>query len=146
MTSPIDSIVNASNTAVPLTAASATNVSKQKLDGEMFLQLLIAQLRAQDPSSPMNTSDMMTQTTQLASMEQLTSLTSVNQENFSLQMRMAAAGLIGKQVGYTGSDGTAHTGIANAVSFADSVPTVTIGDQTVRLDAVSGVASVSSTS
>jgi len=140
--SGIDAIVAASSTAVPATATTTTNPSKQKLDGQMFLQLLVAQLRAQDPSSPMSTNDMMAQTTQLASMEQLTSLTSVNQENFSLQMRMAASGLIGKQVGYINSAGVAQTGIASAVSFAGSVPTVTIGTQTVRLDAISGVASV----
>lgn len=142
----IDAIVAASNTAVPPTASTSTNTSKQKLDGQMFLQLLVAQLRAQDPSSPMDTNAMMTQTAQLASMEQLTSMTNVTQESFSLQMRMAASGLIGKQVGYTGADGAAHTGIATAVSFAGSIPTVTIGDQTIRLDAISGVASVPASS
>ena len=146
MTSAIDAIVAASNTAVSPDAMTTTNTSKQKLDGEMFLQLLVAQLRAQDPSSPMSTNDMMAQTTQLASMEQLTSLTSVNQENFSLQMRMAASGLIGKQVGYTDVDGVEKTGIASAVSFADSVPMVTVGDKSIRLDAISGVTSVSTAS
>ena len=142
----IDSIVAASNTAVPATATSTANTSKQTMNGEMFLQLLVAQLRAQDPSSPMSTNDMMAQTTQLASMEQLTSLTSVNQENFSLQMRMAASGLVGKQVGYTDAAGVAQVGIASAVSFADSIPMVTIGTTAVRLDAISGVASVSTAS
>lgn len=138
----IDAIVGASNTTPPVPGSTTTN-GTQKLDGQMFLQLLVAQLRAQDPSSPMSTNDMMAQTTQLASMEQLTSLTSVNQENFSLQMRMAASGLIGKQVSYTDADGVAHTGAATAVSFADSIPMVTVGDQSIRLDAISGVASVS---
>ena len=142
----IDAIVANSNVAVPPTATTTTNTSKQKLDGEMFLQLLIAQLRAQDPSSPMSTNDMMAQTTQLASMEQLTSLTSVNQENFSLQMRMAASGLIGKQVGYVDADGTEQVGIASSVSFTDSVPMVTIGDKSIRLDAISGVTSAPATS
>ena len=142
----IDSIVAASNTAVPATATSTANTSKQTMNGEMFLQLLVAQLRAQDPSSPMSTNDMMAQTTQLASMEQLTSLTSVNQENFSLQMRMAASGLIGKSVGYADANGDPQVGIASAVSFADSIPMVTIGTTSVRLDAISGVASVSATS
>ena len=142
----IDAIVGASNTTPPATGSTTTNVSTQKLDGEMFLQLLVAQLRAQDPSSPMSTNDMMAQTTQLASMEQLTSLTTVNQENFSLQMRMAASGLIGKQVSYADADGVAHTGPATAVSFADSIPMVTVGDHAIRLDAISGVASVSTVS
>jgi flagellar basal-body rod modification protein FlgD len=140
MTTAIDSIVANSNVTVPATATTATNASKQKMDGEMFLQLLVAQLRAQDPSSPMDTNAMMTQTSQLASMEQLTTMSNLTQESFSLQMRMAASGLIGKEVGYVDSSGVSQKGIATSVSFADSVPTVTIGDKSIRLDAISGVA------
>jgi flagellar basal-body rod modification protein FlgD len=143
MTSPIDTIVNNSNVQVPSSVSSVSNVSKQKMDGEMFLQLLVAQLRAQDPSSPMDTNDMMAQTSQLASMEQLTTMSNLTQESFSLQMRMAASGLIGKEVGYVDADGKEQKGIATAVSYADSVPTVTIGDKSIRLDAISGVTTAS---
>jgi flagellar basal-body rod modification protein FlgD len=143
MTNAIDAIVANSNVTVPATAAAAASTSKQKMDGEMFLQLLVAQLRAQDPSSPMDTNAMMTQTAQLASMEQLTTMSNLTQESFSLQMRMAASGLIGKEVGYVDAEGKAQKGIATSVSFADSVPTVTIGDTSIRLDAISGVATAS---
>ncbi|MBX3099293.1 MAG: flagellar hook capping protein [Salinibacterium sp.] len=143
MTNAIDSIVANSSVQVPASASSVTNASKQKMDGEMFLQLLVAQLRAQDPSSPMDTNAMMTQTAQLASMEQLTTMSNLSQESFSLQMRMAASGLIGKEVGYIDSDGTQQKGIATSVSFADSIPTVTIGDKSVRLDVISGVTTAS---
>ena len=143
MTSAIDAIVNNSNVQVPASVSSVSNASKQKMDGEMFLQLLVAQLRAQDPSSPMDTNAMMTQTAQLASMEQLTTMSNLTQESFSLQMRMAASGLIGKEVGYIDSDGKTQKGIATAVSFADSVPTVTIGTKSIRLDAISGVTTAS---
>lgn len=143
MTSPIDSIVNNSNVEVPAAITAAQNSAKQKMDGQMFMQLLVAQLRAQDPSSPMDTNAMMTQTAQLASMEQLTTMSNLSQESFSLQMRVAASALIGKEVGYVDSDGTVKKGIASAVSFADAVPTVTIGDKSIRLDAISGVTTAS---
>ena len=143
MTDAIDTIVGNSNVQVPAAISSVTNASKQKMDGEMFLQLLVAQLRAQDPSSPMDTNAMMTQTAQLASMEQLTTMSNLTQESFSLQMRVAASALIGKEVGYTDADGKEQKGIATAVSFAQAVPTVTIGDQTIRLDAISGVTAAS---
>ena len=139
MTSAIDTIVGNSNVQVPAAISSVTNASKQKMDGEMFLQLLVAQLRAQDPSSPMDTNAMMTQTSQLASMEQLTTMSNLTQESFSLQMRMAASALVGKEVSYVDAKGVTKSGIASAVSFADAVPTVTIGTDTVRLDVVSGV-------
>lgn len=137
----IDSIVASSAVATPPT--STVRSPKQAMDGEMFLQLLVTQLRAQDPSSPMDTNAMMTQTTQLASMEQLTSLTKTSQENFALQMRMAAAGFIGKEVSYTDAKGDVQKGIATAVSYADSVPTVTVGGKPIRLDVISGVTAAS---
>ena len=141
--STIDSIVAASATPIPPTATTTANTSKQKLDGQMFLQLLVTQLRAQDPSSPMDTNAMMTQTAQLSSMEQLTSLTSVTNDQFSLQMRMAASGMVGKQVSYVDADGVTKSGVASSVSFTNAMPMVTIGSTSVRLDAISGVTSAS---
>jgi flagellar basal-body rod modification protein FlgD len=138
----IDSIVAASGGTGSATATPVKS-GKQTMDSEMFLQLLVTQLRSQDPSSPMDTNAMMTQTTQLASMEQLTTMTGLSEENFSLQMRIAAAGMIGKQISYTGADGAEHTGTATAVSFADKVPTVTVDGAAIRLDAIAGVTSTS---
>ena len=139
MVSAIDTIVNNSNIQVPEALSSVTNASKQKMDGEMFLQLLVAQLRAQDPSSPMDTNAMMTQTAQLASMEQLTTMSNTSQESFSLQMRVAASSLIGKEVTYIDAAGKEQKGIASSVSFAEAVPMVTVGDKSVRLDAIAGI-------
>ena len=53
----------------------------------LVLALLVAQLRNQDPTAPMDTTEMMAQSTQMASMEQLTSLTDTSRESFALQMR-----------------------------------------------------------
>lgn len=125
-------------TSLYTTAATAA-APKQALDQEVFLALLVAQLRNQDPSSPMDTTEMMAQTTQLASMEQLTAMSETTRESFALQMRIAAAGLVGQQVSVLNADGTTTTGIASAVSFAGEVPTVTVDGVTVALDAVSAV-------
>ena len=127
------------------TSSTSTSNPTQQMDGQMFLQLLVKQLQEQDPSSPMDTNAMIGQMSQLASMEQLTSLNTASTESFALQMRMAAANLVGKQVSYTDAQGVAQTGIATSVSYAGSVPTVTIGSATVNLDAVSGVTDTAST-
>lgn len=121
------------------TTQPPTRTPKQTMDSEVFLSLLVTQLRNQDPSSPMDTNQMISQTTQLASMEQLTTLTTLNEENFSLQMRMAASALVGQQVSYADAAGTTITGTATAVSFVDSVPTVTVNGVDVLLDVISGV-------
>ncbi|MDL9977871.1 flagellar hook assembly protein FlgD [Microbacterium sp. ASV49] len=117
---------------------------KQKLDGETFLRLLVTQLTNQDPSSPMDTNAMISQTTQLAMMEQLTSLTSNSTEAFALSMRQAATALIGHQASYTDASGRTVAGVISKVSFDGTVPTVAIGDKTVSLDAVTGVTSANS--
>ena len=122
-----------------LYAAQPTRAPKQVMDGEMFLHLLVTQLRNQDPSSPMDTNQMISQTTQLATMERLTELAGTGKEDFSLQMRSAAAALLSREVSYTGEDGQTITGIATAVSYAGAVPQVTIAGVDVALDAISGV-------
>lgn len=55
-------------------------------------------------------------------------------------MRIAAANLVGKQVSYTDADsGGSVTGTASAVSYANSVPTVTVNGKEVALDVISGI-------
>ncbi|WP_423921971.1 flagellar hook capping FlgD N-terminal domain-containing protein [Frigoribacterium sp. 2-23] len=139
---PLDGItgtVDPATTAAALAANKATRTPKQTLDSEVFMQLLVTQLRNQDPSSPMDTNAMISQTTQLAMMEQVTNQTTTANENFSLQMRIAASNLVGKQVSYTGPDGKDVTGVATSVSFTDSVPKVSVGGKEVALDLISGI-------
>ncbi|WP_297364630.1 flagellar hook capping FlgD N-terminal domain-containing protein [Mycetocola sp.] len=133
----MDAIARTDSTS--LYATRPSSAPKQEMDGEMFLSLLVTQLQNQDPSSPMDTNQMISQTTQLAMMEQITALTTTGTENFSLQMRMAAATLVGQDVSYTGADGTTVTGVASSVSYSDAVPQVTIDGISIALDAISGI-------
>lgn len=124
------------------TTPAVTRTPKQEMDGEMFLNLLVTQLKYQDPSSPMDTTEMMAQTTQLASMEQLTALTKVNQESFALQMRVASAALIGQDVTFTNSHGDTTTGRVDSIRYDGEVPTVIIGDEHVPLNSIAGITAV----
>ncbi|WP_028277078.1 flagellar hook capping FlgD N-terminal domain-containing protein [Arthrobacter sp. I3] len=121
------------------TRASAVRTPSQTMDANVFMSLLVTQLKNQNPSAPMDTNQMMSQTLQLSMMEKMTELTTNSKEGFSLQMRTAAAQLIGHSVGYTLADGTTGTGVASSVSYAGSVPSVTIGDLSVPLDSITGL-------
>jgi len=127
----------------PVTAAGTTpqavRAPVQTMDANVFMSLLVAQLKNQNPSAPMDTNQMMAQTIQLSMMEKMTELTSNSKEGFSLQMRSAAAQLIGHSVGYTLADGATGTGIASSVSFAGAVPTVKVGDLSIPLDSITGL-------
>ena len=124
-----------------LQSTASTRSVTQDYNSQLFLKLLTTQLANQDPSSPMDSTQMIQQTSQLASMEQLTKLTSTTTSDYALQQRSAAADVIGKTVSWTDADGTAKSGVATAVTFngTDS-PTVTIGTDKVALGDLSGIA------
>ena len=140
----IDQISGTVDVATQIAAANAAKSGSSRatantMDSEMFMKLLVTQLKNQDPSTPMDTNAMMSQTTQLAMMEQVTAQTTTANENFSLQMRIAASNMVGREVSYTGADGKPVTGTATSVSFADAVPKVTVAGKEVALDLISGI-------
>ena len=133
--------VSTAATGTSLYTAASSRAPKQEMDGEMFLSLLVTQLANQDPSSPMDTNEMIAQTTQLATMERLTAMQTQQTEAFSLQMRQSAAGLVGRELEYTDAAGVTRTGTASSVSFAGPVPLVNVDGAAVALDLVSAVRS-----
>jgi len=125
-------------------AAKALDPKASTMDKQAFLELLVTQLRNQDPGSPMDSNALMAQTTQMASMESLTELSTTSRESFALQMRAAAAAMVGQNVSYSAGKDTV-TGLVTAVSFAGAVPTVTVGGKEIALDAISTISSSSTT-
>src|SRR4051794_41931409 len=119
----IDTSFSSVHTAATSANGTAAADPKKELDKQAFLNLLVTQLRNQDPSSPMDSSQLMAQTTQLTTMEKLVELSDTSRESFALQMRVAASSLVGKQVSWTDDAGTEHTGTAESVSFSGPVPT-----------------------
>ena len=111
------------------------------LDPQAFLQLLVAQLKYQDPSSPVDTSTFMQQT---ATLSQVQTMNTMSQSLTSLiQMSQMQAGteMLGKSVTYTDSDGTRPT---PAWSVASPAPRAASPLQVGNLDvALSSVTTIS---
>jgi flagellar basal-body rod modification protein FlgD len=135
-------------TATPPIDVSAITAPKEQtiatkgndtLDKQAFLMLLVAQLRNQDPSNPVDSAQLMTQTNQLAQTEALQDLVKTQQEAFALNMRLAASDLVGKNVAWTDADGAVQHGVVEFVSYAGPVPTVRVGGIDLPLDAVAAV-------
>ncbi|MCH6468527.1 flagellar hook assembly protein FlgD [Sinomonas terrae] len=142
--SPVSSPVGtaAASSAVggtSLTSSTPTSTPQQTLNSSVFMDLLVAQLKNQDPSSPMDTNAMIQQTSQLSMVEQLTQLATDSSQGLSVQQRAAAAELIGKAVTYLGADGTSGSGTASSVSFSGTSPTVNIGGASIPLGSITGV-------
>ena len=84
-------------------AASALSgvAANQDLDKEAFLQLLVTQLKNQDPLSPMNNTEFVAQLAQFSSLEQLSNMNSSLQSSALVTQSMnnsVIAGLIGKNI------------------------------------------------
>ncbi|RAX16984.1 flagellar hook capping protein [Pseudarthrobacter sp. AG30] len=131
--------VEAVGATTGIQAGATARKPVQSMDSDVFMKLLVTQLKYQDPGAPMDTNQMMAQSVQLSMMEKMTELSGGAKESFSLQMRTAAAQIVGSEVGYTLADGTTGSGVASAVSFATGVPLVTVGAAKVPLDSLTGI-------
>lgn len=115
--------------------SAAAVQDKTKLGKEDFMKLLIAQLKNQDPNSPVDAKEFVTQLSQLTSVEQLSNMSN-ELKNLQLattsMVNNQATGFIGKSIEangsklYLGASGSANSGI-NMTQPADSV-TVSIRD------------------
>ena len=121
-------------------AGKTASPVNQEYNSALFMKLLVTQLSNQDPSSPMDSTQMVAQTAQLASMEQLTSLNSTTKSNYQSQMQSTATTMLGKSVSWTDSNGAAQTGKVGSIAFSSTgVPQLTIGSTTIALTAVTAV-------
>ncbi|MER3397963.1 MAG: flagellar hook capping protein [Chloroflexota bacterium] len=103
---------------------------------DQFLQLLVAQLRNQDPMRPMEDRDFIAQLAQFAVLEQLENLGQEFKQAQTTQQLAAAGGLIGRMV-EAEVDGKVVSGRVSAV-LVDMAGTVSlkVGDKTVPFGTV----------
>jgi flagellar basal-body rod modification protein FlgD len=107
-------------------AGSAANVSGTTLGGTNFLTLMLAQLKNQDPTSPVDSSTFLTQLAQLSEVQGITSLnTSFSSLSSSLSSSQAlqASSLLGHQALVNSSTATVAAGAT--VTGAVNVPQTT---------------------
>ena len=92
----INEITNMQNWTSQQEALKAkTEGTSNELDQDMFLKLMLEQLKYQDPLNPMNNQDFLAQQAQFTQLEQLTQLTETIEANSGLTQGMD---LIGKEV------------------------------------------------
>jgi flagellar basal-body rod modification protein FlgD len=126
-----DSTTGISSTLGSTAAAAATTASggTASMNSTDFLKIMLTQLQKQDPLNPSSSTDLLTQLSQIQSMQANTTLSSTL-NSLSLQQSIGAGGnLIGKSVSGIASDGTSVSG---------NVTSVTVQNQTVSLQLDSG--------
>ena len=138
MTSP----VGATDPAAHATSTATTSVSRNdQMGSDMFLKMLVAEMKYQDPSSPMSTSDMMAQTATLTQTQSLQQIQQQNAQLVAMQRSQAAAALVGQHVSYTADDGSTQEGTVSAVQInsSSSTSTAVIGGKPVDIGRITQV-------
>lgn len=120
---------------------NAARGPKNELAGDDFMKLFITQLKFQDPTSPMDTNQMLAQVTQLATMEGLTKIQTQMTESFSLNMLNAASDMVGKSVSYFKDEDTeVNAKVLSTTVNNGAAPELTLDNgETVPLDAISSI-------
>lgn len=132
----------AASSAGSSTSKSSTlssNQLNQLSNPQLFLQLLVAELQNQDPTNPMNPSQILSQTASLTQMEAINSMvTAVNGEQ-SASKTAEATSLIGQNVSATVNNATVSGTVSEVTLSASGDPTLVVNGTNVPLAAVTSV-------
>ena len=104
--------------SVPPPSATPQVDRKDQMGKDTFLKLLVAQMRYQDPSKPVDSSQMIAQTATFTQVEKLEQLATMGATALVLQEHAAAGAMVGRQVTYTGTNGAPVSGLVSSVRLA----------------------------
>lgn len=116
------------------TSGVAAQSSLGSLGKDAFLQLLVAQLKYQNPLSPTDGSEFMAQTAQFTTVETLQSIADSQQRLMGLQQVGIALGMVGHEVTALDAAGAAVSGEVDSVRFGADGPILNISGSEVRLE------------
>jgi flagellar basal-body rod modification protein FlgD len=127
-------VTSATSTSSTNSASSSTggttSTSSNTVDYNTFLQLLISEMKNQDPTNPTDTSQYMSQFAQLSTVEQAVQTNSKLDSLLSSQALTQADGLIGRTVSFTDSTGASMSGKIVSVSINSDGSVATLEDGT----------------
>jgi flagellar basal-body rod modification protein FlgD len=141
MSTPVSATGTPAVSTVATSTATTTVDRGDQLGGDTFLKLLVAEMKYQDPSSPMSSSDMMAQTATLTQTQSLQQIATQNTQLLGLQRSLSAGALVGRAVSYTATDGSTQTGTVTAVSIdtTNGTSTAQIGGTSVDVGRITQV-------
>jgi flagellar basal-body rod modification protein FlgD len=112
-----------SNTSAAMQEASGKNSELGKND---FLKLFVAQLKHQDPMSPMQDMEFMGQMASFSTLEQISNMAAANEAMATNLHLSQSVGLLGRTVTWTDADKVSHTGVVEKVSQSNGTSVLTV--------------------
>ncbi len=132
----------AAATAFAATVSQSSQSAEQsglEIDRDAFLKLLLAQMSNQDPLSPMDSEQFLSQLAQLNTLDQMWRMNENLQAFMSQQQLLQASAMIGRTVQALDDRGGYIEGTVVRVSVRSGVVWVDLGSSTVRLDQITAV-------
>jgi flagellar basal-body rod modification protein FlgD len=123
-------VTSATDSTSKSSSSTSSTTSSTGVDYNTFLQLLVAEMKNQDPTNPMDTSQYMSQFAQLSSVEQAMQTNTKLDSLLSSQSLSQADGLIGKTVSFTDSTGATFSGKVASISINSDGSVATLQDGT----------------
>ena len=132
------------------TGTKATTTVERKDSGsqkDVFLKLLVAQMKYQDPSNPASSSELMAQNATFTQVEKLEEIATQNASLLALQRSTSAGALVGRTVTYTDDTGASITGTVSAVRLGNdkTEATAVVGGVAVEMGRITEVSTGAST-
>lgn len=127
-----------------MSSVPSLSSSSLKLD---YLNLLVTQLKNQNPLEPIENTEFTAQLAQMSQLEQLENLNgsfasvlAVQQQSLAAQQLGEASSLLGKQVTYA-ADGQTKSGVVEQVNQSNGAVVLQVGGQAVAIGDVQSVKS-----
>jgi flagellar basal-body rod modification protein FlgD len=130
-TAPATPAATSPSTTKTGSGTSASNATpenpKAELGKDAFLQLMVAQLQAQNPLEPTNDTEYIGELAQFSQLEQTTNIAQTSSQAANSQQVAQAVGLIGHTVSYTDpTTGASAQGTVQNVEISSTGATLTI--------------------
>ena len=130
-------------TVATKTASTTVERKDQGSQKDMFLKLLVAQMKYQDPSNPASSSELMAQNATFTQVEKLEEIATQNASLLALQRSSSAGALVGRTVSYTDETGAKQSGLVTSVRLGTDTTEATamVGGVSVAMGRITEVAS-----
>ena len=127
------SATEASTTTTSAFPTGATTTASSE-DKQMFLELMVAQLRYQDPLNPADSGEFLAQSAQFTALEKMQDVSDRVGALLGSQMAFGAGAMVGQSVSWIDADGvTTHAGVVAGVTFGAQGPVLDIDGSQVPL-------------
>ena len=126
-------------TGTAATGATGTTGAPKTADKDMFLQLMVAQMKYQDPLNPTDSSQFLAQTAQFTALEKMQDVADQTAMMLSTQLAFGASSLIGQTVRWYDATGAEQSGVVQGTTYLNTGPVLSVDGKSVAVTDVISV-------